>query len=227
MPRMMNGTKNMKENMKENMKQNMKQNTKDKNYFTYGEQETNYLKSRDETLGQAIGKIGMIRREVRKDNFEALNMSIVSQQISRKAADSIWNRLVDKFGVISAESISNADLNDIQKCGMSLRKAGYIKGLARAVMNGEIIFDELVPMSDDEIIAKLSSFPGIGVWTAEMFLIFSMCRMDVLSWGDLAIRRGMMNLYGLSDLTREQFEKYRIKYSPYGSVASLYLWASS
>ncbi|MCL2767475.1 MAG: DNA-3-methyladenine glycosylase 2 family protein, partial [Synergistaceae bacterium] len=71
------------------------------------------------------------------------------------------------------------------------------------------------------------SLPGIGIWTAEMFLIFSMRRMDVVSWGDLAIRRGMMKIYGLKDLTKEEFEKYRKRYSPYGSVASLYIWASS
>jgi 3-methyladenine DNA glycosylase/8-oxoguanine DNA glycosylase len=196
-------------------------------FFLYGEKELNYLKNNDSKLGLAIDKLGMLRRAVHTDHFEALAMSIVSQQISRKAADSIWNRLEDKFSAVSAKIFADADLNDIHKCGISLRKAGYIKGLAHAVMNRDINFEELTSMSDNEIIAKLSSFPGIGIWTAEMFLIFSMCRMDVVSWGDLAIRRGMMNLYELKELTKEQFDKYRRKYSPYGSVASLYLWASS
>ncbi len=82
-------------------------------------------------------------------------------------------------------------------------------------------------MADEEIIDVLSSLRGIGVWTAEMLLLFSLCRPDVVSWGDQAIRRGMMNLYGLKTLSREQFERYRRRYSPYGSVASLYLWAIS
>jgi len=197
------------------------------NYLSYGEKELSYLKKRDKKLGLAIDKIGMIRREARPDHFEALVMSIVSQQISRKAADSIWDRLNNKFSIMSASVIVNADLNDLHKCGISLRKAGYFKGLAEAVMSGDVDFGEFDSMSDDEIIKKLSSLRGIGVWTAEMFLIFSMCRMDVVSWGDLAIRRGMMDLYGLKELTKEQFKKYRKRYSPYGSIASLYIWALS
>ncbi|MCL1941877.1 MAG: DNA-3-methyladenine glycosylase, partial [Synergistaceae bacterium] len=195
------------------------------NFFIYGEKELNYLKSRDKKLGLAIDKLGMLRRKTRPDHFEALAMSVVSQQISGKAADSIWNRLKDKFSEVSAPVFSGADVNDIQKCGMSLRKAGYIKGIAEAVMSKAINFGEFASKSDGEIIEKLSSLPGIGVWTAEMFLLFSMRRMDVVSWGDLAIRRGMMNIYGLKELTKEQFEKYRKRYSPYGSVASLYIWA--
>ena len=199
----------------------------EENYLAYGETEINHLKSRDKKLGRLIDDMGMIRRNTRSDHFEALIMSIVSQQISRKAADSIWNRIVNKYSSVSADIFANVDLDDLHKCGMSVRKAGYIKGIAEAVMNGVIDFDEFTSMGDDEIIGKLSSLAGIGVWTAEMFLIFSMRRMDVVSWGDLAIRRGMMNLYGLKNLTREQFEKYRKKYSPYGSVASLYIWALS
>ena len=89
----------------------------------------------------------------------------------------------------------------------------------------ELNIAELATLPDAEIIRRLSSLNGVGVWTAEMLLIFSLERPDVVSWGDLAIRRGMMNLYGLDSLTREQFERYRKRYSPYGSVASLYLWA--
>jgi len=196
-------------------------------YFLYGEKEINYLSKRDKSLGLVIKGLGIIKRPVHTDHFEALMMSIVSQQISRKAADSIWNRLENKFFAVSALTLASADLNDIHKCGISLRKAGYIKKIAEAVMNRDLDFEEFMSMSDDEIIKKLSSFPGIGIWTAEMFLIFSMCRMDIVSWGDLAIRRGMMKLYGLEELTKEQFDNYRKRYSPYGSVASLYLWASS
>lgn len=78
---------------------------------------------------------------------------------------------------------------------------------------------------DEELIRKLSALNGIGVWTAEMLMIFSLCRPDVLSWGDLGIRRGMALLYGDRELTRERFERRRKRYSPYGSVVSLYLWS--
>jgi DNA-3-methyladenine glycosylase II len=102
-----------------------------------------------------------------------------------------------------------------------------IKGIGDAVVYGEIDFSRFAEMQDDEIVRELSSLNGVGVWTAEMFLIFALCRPDVVSWGDLAIRRGMMNLYGLKGLTKDRFERHRKRYSPYGSVASLYLWALS
>ena len=110
---------------------------------------------------------------------------------------------------------------------MTLKKAGYIKGIAEAAISGEVDFNKLHTLEDEEIIRKLSSLKGVGVWTAEMLLIFSLCRPDVVSYKDLAICRGMMNLYGLKELPKEKFERYRKRYSPYGSVASLYLWAIS
>lgn len=195
--------------------------------FKYGELELEHLKSRDKKLGAAIDRIGMLEREVNPDPFSALIMSIVSQQISSKAADTIWNRLCEKLQELSPESIENIGINDIQQCGMSMRKAGYIKGLAAAVTCGQLEMSRFSEMPDDEIIKQLTALSGIGLWTAEMFLIFSLGRPDVVSWGDLAIQRGMMNLYGLKTLTKDQFNRYRKRYSPYGSVASLYLWALS
>nr|MCU0538679.1 DNA-3-methyladenine glycosylase 2 family protein [Desulfobacterales bacterium] len=96
-----------------------------------------------------------------------------------------------------------------------------------AALRGDLDLAELGRLPDEGVIRKLSALPGIGVWTAEMLLIFSLCRPDVVSWGDLAIRRGMMRLYGLKELSRPRFDRFRKRYSPYGSVASLYLWAVS
>ena len=195
--------------------------------FEYGQNEIAYLKSRDKKLGAAIDKIGMIQREITPDPFTALISSVVGQQISNKAAKTVWNRLLLLLGSITPESIAQSDLLEIKGCGMSERKAGYIKGIADAAMSGEVDFNTLHTLTDDEIIKKLSSLYGVGVWTAEMLLIFSFCRPNVLSFKDLAICRGMMNLYGLKELPKEKFEIYRKRYSPYGSVASLYLWALS
>lgn len=195
--------------------------------FEYGQEEIEYLKRKDKRLGAAIDKIGMIKREVIKDPFAALVSSIVGQQISSKAAETVWNRLCNLLGNITPESIAKASLTEIQGCGMTLKKAGYIKGIADTAISGEVNFETLHTLADAEIIKKLSSLNGVGVWTAEMLLIFSLCRPDVVSYGDLAIRRGMMNLYGLKELTKEQFYRYKKRYSPYGSVASLYLWRLS
>ncbi|HOS68838.1 MAG TPA: DNA-3-methyladenine glycosylase 2 family protein [Bacillota bacterium] len=195
--------------------------------FEYGQKEIDYLRKKDKKLGAAIDRIGMIKREVTPDTFAALVSSIVSQQISSKAADTVWNRLGLLLGTITPESIAKAEISEIQACGMSARKAGYIKGAAEAALSGQVDFNALHTLSDEEIIKKLSSLRGVGVWTAEMLLIFSLCRPDVVSFKDLAICRGMMNLYGIKEISREKFERYRKRYSPYGSVASLYLWALS
>jgi 3-methyladenine DNA glycosylase/8-oxoguanine DNA glycosylase len=195
--------------------------------FQYGPAEIGYLKRRDRKLGKAIDTIGIIERQVIPDLFTALVKSIVAQQISRKAADTVWSRLCVTCSGITPTCIAHTDVSDIQKCGLSMRKARYIKGIGEAAMGGKLNLSELVDMPDDEIIKKLSSLPGIGVWTAEMLLIFSLGRPDVVSWKDLGIRRGMMNLYGIEKLTKDQFDRYRKRYSPCGSVASLYLWALS
>jgi len=195
--------------------------------YKYGQVEIEHLKRRDKKLGMAIDRIGAIEREVTPDLFTALVKSIVAQQISTKAADTVWGRLCIQLTDITPDNIAAVDVSEIQKCGLSMRKAGYIKGLGDAATCGELDLMKLGVLPDAEIIKKLLSLHGLGVWTAEMILIFSLCRPDVVSWGDLAIRRGMMNLYGLKNLTRAQFDSYRKRYSPYGSVASLYLWALS
>lgn len=195
--------------------------------FKYGQVELEHLKKKDKKLGAAIERIGMIEREVIPDLFSALVNSIVGQQISSKAAITVWNRVQERLGVITPEAIAGATIESIQQCGLSTRKAGYIKGIGEAVADGRLNLSEFHELSDSKIIDRLSSLNGIGKWTAEMLLIFSMERPNVVSWGDLAIQRGMMNLYGLKILTKEQFEKYVMRYSPYGSVASLYLWALS
>ncbi len=195
--------------------------------FEYGDKEIDYLKRKDKKLAVVIDKIGKIEREINPDTFAALVSSIVSQQISNKAAETVWGRLYKLLGGITPERIAGVKLEAIQSCGMSLRKAGYIKGIADAALTGEADFDALHTMPDEAIIKQLTKLNGVGVWTVEMLLIFSLGRMDILSYKDLAICRGMMRLYNLKELPKQKFDVYRKRYSPYGSVASLYLWALS
>lgn len=197
-------------------------------FFEYGQVEFDYLKKQDKALGAAMDKIGFIERGVTPNVFKALVQSVLSQQISTKAAQTVGSRMESLLQHdITPQGIANAGLDAIKGCGMSTRKATYIVGIAEAALTGTIDFTTLHTLSDAEIIKKLIGLNGVGVWTAEMLLIFSLGRPDVVSYGDLAIRRGMMNLYGLQELPKEVFEKYRKNYSPYGSVASLYLWALS
>lgn len=109
--------------------------------------------------------------------------------------------------------------------GMSLRKAKYILGFARRVQSDEFDLEAVRRMDDGQAIAALTSLRGVGVWTAEMILLFCLQRPDIFSYDDLAIQRGLRMVYHHRQVGRELFEKYRRRYSPYGSVASLYLWA--
>ncbi|HHV50772.1 MAG TPA: DNA-3-methyladenine glycosylase 2 family protein [Clostridiales bacterium] len=201
--------------------------TFNKKYFSYGEKEINYLKSRDSRLAEVIERYGYIRRELIPDLFTALIFSIIGQQISPKAADTIMAKLTSLLGEVTPALVAGADTERLRSCGISERKAGYIKQVAGAVFEGKINLGSLKGLSDEEVVQELVKLPGIGRWTAEMLLIFSMGRMDVVSFGDLGIRRGMMKVYDLNGLTREQFEFYRKRYSPYGTVASLYLWEAA
>jgi 3-methyladenine DNA glycosylase/8-oxoguanine DNA glycosylase len=130
----------------------------------------------------------------------------------------------NRFGEITPEKFDSATLEEVQQCGLSFRKAGYIKEASRAVAEGELELSALWTLPDAEVIRRLSSLRGVGEWTAEMMLIFSLERPDVVSKGDLAIRRGMMTMYGRRTLDNDAFGRYSRRYSPFGSTASLYLW---
>ncbi|CNL26800.1 DNA-3-methyladenine glycosylase family protein [Yersinia vastinensis] len=196
-------------------------------YYSYGEIEINHLKKRDKKMAAAIERLGMIVRPLSPDLFAALIRNIVDQQISVKAALTVNTRLVALLGAVTPMAVAAAPIEAIQGCGMTMKKAGYIKGAAEAALDGSLDLSALSQLPDNEVITQLSSLNGVGVWTAEMLLISSLSRPNVLSWGDLAIRRGMMNLYRHKTLPRERFEKYRRRYAPYGTTASLYLWALS
>lgn len=194
-------------------------------YFKYGEEEIAYLKGRDKRLGEVIDRIGPIRRRVVPDLFAALVHSIVGQQISTKAQESIWRKVVGKFGEITPDNILAVTADELQAVGISYRKVEYIRLAAEKIRSGDFDIAALTSMSDAEVCERLASLRGIGVWSAEMLMLFSMQRPDVLSFGDLAIHRGLRMVYHHRRIDRRLFEKYRRRFSPYGSVASLYLWA--
>ena len=193
--------------------------------FNYGATETTYLKKRDKALGAAIDAIGPIQREIRPDFFSALVNSIVGQQISSKAQRTIWERMKGGLVEITPQTVLTCTEAELQSYGISFKKASYIRGAAERVVDGRLNIDALHSKSDAEVCKELVQIDGIGIWTAEMLMLFSMQRPDILSYGDLAILRGMRMLYCHKEITRQLFERYRQRYSPYGSVASLYLWA--
>lgn len=193
-------------------------------YFKYNEEETQYIKSKCKKLAVVIDKIGHIEREVDKDLFSAVVHHIVGQQISTKAQATIWQRIQDGLRVINADAILDAGVENLQTFGISFKKAEYITDFARKIKNGEFDLDSIWLKSDEEAIKELSSLKGIGVWTAEMLLLFCMERKNIFSYQDLAIQRGLKMLYHHKTITKPLFEKYRKRFSPYCSIASLYLW---
>lgn len=194
-------------------------------YFHYGTKEIEHLKKADKKLSVIIEQIGTIERPIIPDLFTALVHSIVGQQISTKAHKTIWERIETKLGKINPAVINSLSEEDLQQFGITFKKAGYIKSIAQKITTGEFDIDSLYSMSDEQVCSKLSELDGIGVWTAEMLMIFSMQRPNILSYGDLAILRGLRMVYHHRKIDKNTFNKYWKRYTPYASVASLYLWA--
>jgi DNA-3-methyladenine glycosylase II len=183
------------------------------------------LGSKDDKMKMLMDAVGEIHREYIPDPFVALVNSIVFQQLAYKAAISIWNKFEQFIGEITPDHILNASFESLRECGLSTTKISYIKNIAEAVKRKEVDLSNFEMMSDEEIIEKLIQVKGIGTWTAEMFLIFSLNRKDVMSYKDLGIRKGLKWLYNMKEEpTMEQFEKLKRKFSPNNTLVSFYLW---
>ena len=193
--------------------------------FAYGQTETDYLRNKDKRLREVIDRIGHIDRETDSSLFSAVVHHIVGQQISTKAQATIWQRMQDALGEVSADSILAAGVPQLQSFGMTFRKAEYITDFAEKVQSGAFDLAAVEQMPDEKAIRALCTLKGIGVWTAEMILLFCMQRPDIFSFDDLAIQRGLRMVYHHRKIDRKLFEKYRRRFRPYCSVASLYLWA--
>lgn len=183
------------------------------------------LKRKDPKMAMLIDSVGDINREYIPDPFIALVNSIVFQQLAYKSAISIWNRFEGFIGEITPENILNTRTEDLRNCGLSKTKIRYIRNIAEATLNNQIDFNDFNRLSDEDIIELLTKIKGVGVWTAEMFLIFSLNRKNVMSYKDLGLRKGLQWLYSMKEEpTEKQFEKFKNRFSPYNTLASFYLW---
>lgn len=193
--------------------------------FRYGDIETEYLKSKDPRLAEVIEKVGHIDRPVDTDLFSSVVHHIIGQQISTKAQQTIWSRMQEALGEVTPQTILSAGVLLLQSFGMTFKKAEYIMDFSQKVVENEFDLDAVSQMPDEDAIKVLSSLKGIGVWTAEMILLFCLQRPNIFSYGDLAILRGIRMVYHHRKIDQKLFEKYRRRFSPYCSVASLYFWA--
>lgn len=190
-----------------------------------------YLRSNDPILGEVIKCAPLPAYIPHKNYYQELVESIISQQLSVKAAATILKRFKDLFppDFPNPEDILATDVEQLRGVGLSRQKASYIKDLAHRVLEGSIQFDHLDTLSNKEVIDELTQIKGVGVWTVHMFLLFCMGRLDVLPIGDLGVRNGIYALYALSEKpTPEDVETVAInnRWHPYESVASWYIWHS-
>ncbi|HMA26158.1 MAG: DNA-3-methyladenine glycosylase family protein [Solirubrobacterales bacterium] len=188
----------------------------------------------DKVLRRVMEEQGPIHPEVdrrgsRPDPYEALARAIVGQQLSTKAAASIWTKLLDQFGgrTPTPEQILRKRRETLRKAGLSAAKVEFLRDLAARLKGGELDLQRLSTLSDEDVIAELIEVKGIGRWTVEMFLIFHLGRPDVVSVGDLGIRRAVQLAYGMDDLPGpEELERIAEEWRPHRTLACLYLWRS-
>ncbi len=186
-----------------------------------------YLVKKDRRLAKIISQTKLAPLELHGDYFRELTESIVSQQLSVKAADTILGRFYKLMkGPITPAKVLNLKDEKIRSAGISYQKISYIKDLAKKFQNKQIEFDKFDKLTDEKIIDELVSVRGIGRWTAEMFLIFGLGRPDVFSYGDLGLRRAIERLYKIQDLSEIEAIRISEKWKPYRSVASRFLWKS-
>lgn len=185
-----------------------------------------YLKQ-DVVLRPIIEVWGDLEWEDRSDLFLALIRSINGQQLSVKAAASIFARLKELLkGDISPEKILSVTDEQLRGCGISYSKIKYMKGIATAVTNKQIDLEYIKTLSDEDVIAELTKLHGIGRWSAEMLLIFSLRRPDVFSMGDLGLKEAVKRLYGVERDDLKAIEAIADQWRPYRSYACRYLWLS-
>lgn len=190
-----------------------------------------HLRSVDDRLAKLIDRHPLKpQRRLPRTHFEALVEAIISQQLSVKAADTIFGRFVALFPngkFPKPEIVTKLPLSKYRRVGISAQKAGYIKDLAVRVAKGELRLQSLHRLGNEEVITELTKVKGVGRWTAEMFLMFSLRRPDVFSHGDLGLRNAIQRLYKLKKSPSEQqLERISKKWSPHRTTAARYLWKS-
>jgi len=169
------------------------------------------------------------RRGSRRDAYEALARAIVGQQLSTKAAASIWEKVIALFGgkTPAPKRLLAVEPQALRDAGLSWSKVAYVRDLAERITDGDLDLGRLPQLDDDGVIGELTAIKGVGRWTAEMFLIFHLGRPDVLSTGDLGIRRAMQIAYGLKELPEPvEMERIAEAWRPHRTLGCLYLWRS-
>ena len=190
----------------------------------FTEEDRRGLLERVPEFAPAVRGMELPRLNVGGDLFYALCWSIVSQQLAVRAAEAIFARFAELLGEVAPAKLLGADPEKLRSCGLSARKVEYLRGAAEAAAAGKIDFARLAQAPDAKVVEALTALKGVGLWTAEMLLIFALGRRDVLSTGDLGIRRGLEIVFGREEFSEAELQELRRRVSPYGTLAALYLW---
>ena len=181
------------------------------------------LSRKDDVLHEIINEFDDLELVSRGDLFYTLIRSVIGQQISVKAASTVWSRFCERIGDIEPENISTADIEELRSCGLSQRKAEYVIGISESWSDYDSL--EWKEMSNEEIIQELIKLRGVGRWTAEMILIFTMLRPDVFPIGDIGMIRGIEKSYNSGErMSREDLYSISEKWKPWRTVACCYMW---
>lgn len=191
----------------------------------YGKTEMDYISSKDPVMKELVAHYGHLEAGAPMDIFESLVNHIIGQMISDKVRYVIDGRVRKAAGTMTPEALLALGNEKLRACGLSGRKVEYILGLSRKVKEGSLRFDDFETMRDEEIIKRLTALRGIGTWTAEMIAQFTLGRPDIFCKYDQALKNGMMKAHGFRTLSDLRFNRYKKKYSPCGSIASLYYYA--
>jgi DNA-3-methyladenine glycosylase II len=186
-----------------------------------------HLLAADPVLGLVITKCGSGKLRARDDAFFSLARSIVGQQISVKAAQSIWDRLEKNLGGVTADNVSGRTTSELRKSGLTRQKSGYLIDLAHHFLEENLHKQDWQKLNDEEVVTLVSQIKGVGPWTAQMFLIFHLLRPDVLPLGDIGIQNAMaLHFNGGGRMTAQGMTDQAEPWRPWRSVASWYLWRS-
>ncbi|MCX5774951.1 MAG: DNA-3-methyladenine glycosylase 2 family protein [Firmicutes bacterium] len=188
------------------------------------EAQASFLTKKDPVLGELIHKVGLIHMEGKDDIFVSIVECIIGQMLSAKAAATIQARFEKAVGPVTPANVLATSDDAIRKCGISYSKISYIKGLSKSVHEGTLSFDGYSALSDMDVLSELRKIKGVGLWTAEMIAMFTLGRLDIFSYDDVALKNGIIKVHHLKSMTKKRFAQYRKRYHPYASIAALYYY---
>lgn len=193
--------------------------------INYGMKEMQYISDKHPVMKTLVEHYGKLQMGKVKDIYTSLVLHIISQMLANSVSEILIKRFLNLVGEITPENVIRVGEEAIRECGISLKKAEYILELSHSIVEKVYDFSGLESMSDDETVKYLMQIKGVGKWTAEMIVEFTMGRLNIFSYDDVALQNGIKKAHGFKTLSKMRFERLRKLYAPYCSVASVYYYA--